>query len=196
MTAFGKKTDLQPAANSCGLLVECWTAILDSLVDESCWDLSFVRDICHAGEPVCCWEQIEWLEQHLHSYRSIQGIQVPTPCAAVPRGPSVCCFDAGMASKTLALAAQQTFRHLEAHLGHPCPSPCRDSNSQGLCLGSWGHAELPESLVSDPCSLKVSQSAEVRPDATLHVPDAVACRRKSWKLRVERSQYHVAVSMA
>ena len=51
MRGFGKKPSLLPDINSRGLPVECWTAILNSVIDKSCWDLSFVRDICNAGQP-------------------------------------------------------------------------------------------------------------------------------------------------
>ena len=63
---------------------------------------------------------------------------------------------AGMTCKTLTLAAQQAFKQLEVMLGEPCPGLCgRALDRPERCCWSWGHAELPAELVTDPGSLKV-----------------------------------------
>ena len=82
-----------------------------------------------------------------------------------PSSGAACC--AGIACKTLALAARLTFTHLEQLLGEPCPGTCtcrtlelgpawsyRDVRP--TCPYSWGHGiSLPDQLLTDPCSLKV-----------------------------------------
>lgn len=71
---------------------------------------------------------------------------------------------AGMACKTLALAAGQAFQRLAALLGDPSPDQCthcsKTARHWGVqtsqCPLSWGHCKhLPDQLLADPCSLKV-----------------------------------------
>ena len=88
-------------------------------------------------------------------------------CAGLHLCLSMACSCAGMACKTLALAARLTFTQLEELLGDPCPGTCRvvqqwpawqysSVRPAATCPYSWGHCDsLPSQLVTDPCSLKV-----------------------------------------
>ena len=139
-------TRINPEPSGTSLLpTEVWSACLSLLIQPDLWDLGFVRDIVNAGKlappaAVLCGAQ--------------QGSDLPG-CA-------------GMACKTLALAARQTFQHLEQLLGDPCPGICRaldsypewhygDLRKKMTCPYSWGHCDsLPEQLITDPCSFKVA----------------------------------------
>ena len=60
-----------------------------------------------------------------------------------------------MTCKTLTLAAQQTFKQLGDMLDEPCPGTCCALYGPQHCYWSWGHAELPAELATNPGSLKV-----------------------------------------
>ena len=49
-------TRLHLEPDQAGLPTEVWSAILNLLIEPKLWDLTFVRDICNAGES-CCTRQ-------------------------------------------------------------------------------------------------------------------------------------------
>ena len=152
MRGFAKRTRLQPGASSCGLPVECWTAILDSLIDRTCWDLSCVQDICNAGALA------RWLQRvgSCHGCQQGRCTHQPAACMAchTPARRGFECCHAGVASKTLAVASRESLKHLDTLLGDPCPGGCAAPQFGSRCEVYWAHSELPSQLVTDPCSLK------------------------------------------